>query len=40
MLASAAVFLGLEQLKPEGQWFAGLLAAYTLPYILLTPPRN
>lgn len=39
MLASAAVFLGLEQLKPEGQWFAGLLAAYTMPYILLTPPR-
>lgn len=36
MLASAGVFLALERLPAEGQWFAGLLAAYTMPYILLT----
>ena len=36
MLGSAAVFLGLERLPAEGQWFAALLALYTLPYILYT----
>lgn len=36
MLASAAVFLGLTKLPVEAQWFAGLMAAYTLPYILTT----
>ena len=36
MLASAAVFLGLEQLPAAGQWFAALMALYTLPYILNT----
>jgi hypothetical protein len=36
VLASAAVFLGLEKLPAEAQWFIGLLTAYTLPYILTT----
>jgi hypothetical protein len=36
MLGSAAVFLGLEQLPVAGQWFAALMALYTLPYILNT----
>lgn len=38
MLASAAIFMGLEKLPATAQWFVGLLAAYTLPYILLTRP--
>lgn len=36
VLASAAVFLGLEKLPASAQWFVGLLTAYTLPYILTT----
>jgi hypothetical protein len=36
MLGSAAIFLGLEQLPVAGQWFAALMALYTLPYILYT----
>lgn len=36
MLGSAAIFLGLERLPASGQWFAGLLTAYALPYILYT----
>ncbi len=36
MLASAAVYMGLERLPSEGKWFATLMALYTLPYILTT----
>lgn len=39
MLASAAVFLGLERLSEPLVWGAGLLTLYTLPYILLTKPQ-
>ena len=36
MLGSAAIFVGLSQLPVAGQIFAGLVTAYTLPYILTT----
>jgi hypothetical protein len=36
MLGSAAIFTGLSYLPVSGQIFAGLVTAYTLPYILTT----
>jgi hypothetical protein len=36
MLASAAIFLGLERLSPSTQWFIGIFAVYTMSYILYT----
>jgi hypothetical protein len=36
MLGSAAIFVGLSQLPLQGQIFAALVTAYTLPYILTT----
>jgi len=36
MLGSAAIFVALSQLPLQGQIFAALVTAYTLPYILTT----